>query len=77
MVAIHAKVFWSGRSQAVRLPRQFRFTGTEVLVRRKGKAVILEPVDEWPDGYAASFSDVSPDLRRQPQGKADRREDFE
>ncbi|WP_216851240.1 antitoxin, partial [Acidisphaera sp. L21] len=39
-----AKVFWSGRSQAVRLPKEFRFEGTEVRVRREGKAVILEPV---------------------------------
>ena len=43
-----AKVFWSGRSQAVRLPKEFRFEGKEVQVRREGKAVILEPVeDEW------------------------------
>jgi antitoxin VapB len=44
-----AKVFWSGRSQAVRLPKEFRFDATEVSIRRDGRAVILEPVadDEW------------------------------
>lgn len=43
-----AKVFWSGRSQAVRLPKEFRFTGDEVRIRRRGAAVILEPVaDDW------------------------------
>ena len=43
-----AKVFWSGRSQAVRLPKEFRFTGDEVRIRRRGTAVILEPVaDDW------------------------------
>lgn len=43
-----AKVFWSGRSQAVRLPKEFRFEGTEVRVRRHGRAVILEPIaDDW------------------------------
>ena len=43
-----AKIFWSGRSQAVRLPRAFRFSGNEVRIRRHGNAVILEPVaDDW------------------------------
>ena len=47
-MATTAKVFWSGRSQAVRLPKAFRFEGKEVRVRREGKAVILEPIeDEW------------------------------
>ena len=39
-----AKLFWSGRSQAVRLPRAYRFEGDEVRIRRHGDAVILEPV---------------------------------
>lgn len=43
-----AKLFKSGRSQAVRLPKEFRFAGDEVQVRRHGNAVILEPVvDDW------------------------------
>jgi antitoxin VapB len=43
-----AKIFWSGRSQAVRLPKDFRFRGEEVRIRRHGTAVILEPVaDDW------------------------------
>ncbi|MBV9783723.1 MAG: antitoxin [Acidisphaera sp.] len=43
-----AKVFWSGRSQAVRLPKQFRFETDEVHIRRHGQAVILEPVaTDW------------------------------
>lgn len=39
-----AKVFWSGRSQAVRLPKAFRFEADEVRIRRHGRSVILEPV---------------------------------
>ena len=39
-----AKVFWSGRSQAVRLPKAFRLETDEVRIRRHGRAVILEPV---------------------------------
>lgn len=38
-----AKIFWNGRSQAVRLPREYRFEGTEVHIRREGPRVILEP----------------------------------
>jgi antitoxin VapB len=39
-----AKIFQHGGSQAVRLPKAFRFEGTEVSVRRDGDAVILEPI---------------------------------
>ncbi len=39
-----AKLFRNGRSQAVRLPREFRFEGDQVRVRRVGRGVILEPV---------------------------------
>jgi antitoxin VapB len=39
-----AKLFQHGGSQAVRLPKAFRFEGTEVTVRRDGEAVILEPI---------------------------------
>lgn len=43
-----AKIFWSGRSQAVRLPKEFRFETDEVRIRRHGNAVILEPIaDDW------------------------------
>jgi antitoxin VapB len=43
-----AKVFWSGRSQAVRLPKEYRFDAAEVRIRREGKSVILEPIaDDW------------------------------
>ncbi|MFO1207598.1 MAG: antitoxin [Amaricoccus sp.] len=51
----HAKLFWSGRSQAVRLPKAFRFNGDEVRIRRVGEAVILEPVAtdwDWLDALA-------------------------
>jgi len=44
-----AKLFWSGRSQAVRLPKEYRFEGSKVRIRRHGAAVILEPI---PTGWA-------------------------
>ncbi|MBL8330620.1 MAG: AbrB/MazE/SpoVT family DNA-binding domain-containing protein [Rubrivivax sp.] len=52
-----ARLFQSGRSQAVRLPKQFRFAGTEVAVRHFGNGVLLLPLDDpWQtleDGLAA------------------------
>ncbi|MEY4909965.1 MAG: hypothetical protein RL260_3683 [Pseudomonadota bacterium] len=51
-----AKLFWSGRSQAVRLPKDFRIEGSEVRIRRHGNAVILEPMTAdwaWLDALAS------------------------
>jgi antitoxin VapB len=46
-----AKLFRNGRSQAVRLPREFRFDGDRVRLRRVGRGVLVEPmttdVTEW------------------------------
>ena len=53
-----ARLFWSGRSQAVRLPKDFRFEGVEVRIRRHGGAVILEPLEtdwSWLDALAGSL----------------------
>jgi antitoxin VapB len=55
-----AKLFWSGRSQAVRLPKEFRFAGKEVRIRRRGSAVILEPIPEdwaWLDAISGKFDE--------------------
>jgi antitoxin VapB len=41
-----AKIFTTGRSQAVRLPRKYRFSGREVVVRHFGNGVLLLPVDQ-------------------------------
>ena len=43
---VDAKLFWNGRSQAVRLPKEFRFEGDRVRVTRMGAGVLLEPVPE-------------------------------
>lgn len=43
-----ARLFTHGGSQAVRLPKAFRFEGKEVLIHREGDRVILEPVDALP-----------------------------
>ena len=41
-----AKLFKNGRSQAVRLPKEFRFEGDRVRIRRMGAGVLLEPVPD-------------------------------
>ena len=43
-----AKIFQNGKSQAVRLPKQFRFRGDEVYIKKMGNAVVLIPAqDSW------------------------------
>jgi len=65
-----AKLFWSGRSQAVRLPKEFRIEGGEVRIRRHGAAVILEPIAHdwaWLDALAAPLdSDFQQSAAEQP-----------
>ena len=51
-----AKLFKNGRSQAVRLPKEFRFEGTEVRVSKVGDKVILEPLKKQPFDADAWFA---------------------
>lgn len=66
MSAARAKIFQNGGSQAVRLPRACRFADgeSEVLVRRVGRRVILEPIDEWPKEFLACLGSLSEDIER-------------
>lgn len=41
-----AKLFKNGQSQAVRLPKEFRFSGDEVYIKKVGNAVVLLPIDD-------------------------------
>ena len=40
-----AKVFMNGRSQAVRIPKKYRFDTSEVQIQKKGNKIILSPID--------------------------------
>ncbi|HEV7599424.1 MAG TPA: AbrB/MazE/SpoVT family DNA-binding domain-containing protein [Bradyrhizobium sp.] len=51
-----AKLFTHGRSQAVRLPKEFRFEGNEVRVTKIGDKVILEPLQKQPFDAEAWFA---------------------
>jgi antitoxin VapB len=67
-VKMRAKVFRNGRSQAVRLPKDFRFAGDEVSIRRDGDAVILEPIKRrsWPRGYWERLAELRLDFDVEP-----------
>jgi antitoxin VapB len=72
-----AKLFLHGRSQAVRLPKEFRFEGSEVRVTRVGRQVILEPLDQpasmpWKGIDAMGDSRFMADGREQPPMQAER-----
>lgn len=66
-----AKVFWSGRSQAVRLPKEYRFDCQEVRIRRHGNGLILEPLAEDWNWLDAAVRELAPDYlgggRQQPE----------
>ncbi len=56
-----AKLFWSGRSQAVRLPKDFRLDVDEVRIRRQGNTLVLEPIPRdwrWLDALTALDADA-------------------
>ena len=72
-----AKLFQNGQSQAVRLPKEFRFEGDEVIIKRSGNAVVLIPANHSWDSLADSLNKFSADFmenREQPSQQA--REDF-
>ena len=47
-----AKIFWSEGCQMVRMPGDIRFPGSEVRIRRRSSAVILEPLETSPNDWA-------------------------
>jgi len=53
-----AKIFKHGRSQAVRLPKEFRLEGDEVRVRRFGRGVLLEPIKPDIEHIRAIFAEI-------------------
>jgi len=57
---LRAKLFKNGRSQAIRLPKDVRFDEghTEVRVRREGRRLIVEPLDEWSEDFLDTAGSV-------------------
>jgi antitoxin VapB len=64
-----AKIFKNGSSQAVRLPREFRFKGKEVYIEKTPRGVLLSEEDPW-DSFLEAAKQLSDDFmteRRQPK----------
>ncbi|MBW3623395.1 MAG: antitoxin [Armatimonadetes bacterium] len=67
-----AKLFRNGQSQAVRLPKEFRFEGDRVYIKRAGNAVILLPYQEpWRSLFESldQFTDDFMEYRNQPEAQ--------
>jgi len=70
-----AKLFKNGRSQAVRLPKDYRFPGKQVFVRKLGKGVLLMPEEGSWEGMKESVGMFSDDFMiERDQGEHDERE---
>jgi antitoxin VapB len=78
-MAMRAKLFQNGGSQAVRLPQSCRFPegATEVVVRREGNRIILEPVDEWSDDFRSLVGAWTEDIPRLTPATTSKRDPFE
>jgi antitoxin VapB len=81
-----AKLFMHGRSQAVRIPKDYRFKGTKVKIRKDGDDVILSPLKKpsvdldkfWAELDALGAKDFLPDgIPQDPPLEADRRVFFD
>ena len=69
-----AKLFENGRSQAVRLPKECRFSGEEVAVNKIGDIVILMPKDDNWSGFLDSLNLFSEDFRYSGRAEGIRQE---
>jgi antitoxin VapB len=71
-----AKVFKSGNSQAVRIPKEFQINTDELVINRIGSTIILFPKNDPWERFKASLSEFSDDFfqdgRNQPQMQNDR-----
>lgn len=57
-----AKLFENGRSQAVRLPKKYRFYSDEVIVQRLGRAVLLIPKDAAWETFISGLNSFTADF---------------
>ncbi len=70
-----AKLFKNGRTQAVRLPKEFQLPGKEVYIRKDGARVVLTPKDVVWDEFLKSMGAMGPDfLNPRAQGPEQERD---
>ena len=73
-----ARLFENGRSQAVRLPKEYKFKGSDVYIKKFGEAVILFPVNKEWEVFLHGLNSFSEDFMAEGrnQGNDQKREDF-
>ena len=72
-----AKIFQNGRSQAIRLPKEFRFEGKEVYIRKVGQKVILSVKPEsWKDFFYSDKRTTSDFMKTREQLNLEERDIF-
>ena len=76
--SVQAKLFMNGQSQAVRLPKQFRFEGKTVSIQKVGDSVVLSPVKDTWESFLEAAADFSADfMAEREQGAQLDRKGFE
>ncbi|MGJ4747626.1 type II toxin-antitoxin system antitoxin VapB [Leptospira sp. SA-E8] len=58
-----AKIFKNGDSQAVRLPKEYRFKGKEVYIHKEGEIVVLSPIEDAVDRFWNALNEFSADFK--------------
>ena len=73
-----AKLFQNGRSQAVRLPKEYQFSGDDVFIQRHGDAVLLIPHEKAWEVFLEGLNGFSDDFMKEgrDQGMDKKREEF-
>lgn len=71
-----SRVFWSGGSQAVRVPKSMRFDSDEVTIEQRGNGLLIVPVvatDDWA-GFWDTLKSLSRPVKRAKTRRAEKRE---
>ncbi|CAB1072375.1 hypothetical protein D1AOALGA4SA_1560 [Olavius algarvensis Delta 1 endosymbiont] len=70
-----ARIFANGRSQAVRLPKEYRFSGTDVYIKKIGNMVVLLPIDDPWASLISSLDQFTDDfMQNRDQPTQDKRD---
>ena len=77
MIMLTAKLFTNGSSQAVRLPKEFRFNGTEVYVQKVGSSVMLVPKDKAWETFMEGINEFSDDYLEKVEERPANMQSFE
>ena len=74
-----AKLFKNGQSQAVRLPKEYRFEGKDVYIKKMDGIVLLIPKEDLWENFVHSLDKFSDDFlsENRKQGEFENREDIQ